>query len=140
MIQPLKAQAPDQANYLWAGLGVAAILLVGVYLAIRYLSIKIPMRPFFLATSALLALLAFTFAGSGVKELQEAGAMPITPIPGIGSVDLLGIYPTVQTLAAQGIVLAILAVGFVAASRKLRAARAQRADAPQQTRQLENTK
>jgi high-affinity iron transporter len=86
----------------------------------RYLSVKIPLRPFFIATSVLLGLLAFTFAGSGIKELQEGDVIAMTPLPGLPSVDLLGFYPTAQTLAAQAGVLVILIAGLAISFRKAR--------------------
>ncbi|MDR1851775.1 MAG: FTR1 family iron permease [Propionibacteriaceae bacterium] len=102
-----------QINQIWWGLGIGAFILVGVFVAIRVFAVKIPLRPFFLITSALLAVLAFTFAGGGVKELQEGNILPITPLPGIGSLDILSIYPTAETLGAQILVVAVI-VGLAA--------------------------
>jgi high-affinity iron transporter len=120
LYQALRARVEDTANMLWTGLGVGCVLLVGVYLAIRYLSIRIPLRPFFLATSAVLAVLAFSFAGSGVKELQEGGVVSITPVAGAPSIDLLGVYPSAETLGAQALVLAVMAGLAVFAIRRAR--------------------
>lgn len=108
--QALLARAPGSADQLWIGMAVGSVLLVGVYLAIRFLSIRIPLRPFFRATSLLLALMAFSFVGSGIKELQEGGVIPVTSLPGVPTIDLLGIYPTVETLTAQAIVLVVLLI------------------------------
>jgi len=58
-------------------------------------------------------LLAIVFAGVGVRELQEADVVGSTPILGLPAVDLLGIYPTVETLAPQ-VLLVVLALGAVA--------------------------
>jgi high-affinity iron transporter len=124
MFQPLANQAGDNAHMIWVGLGIGLVLLVGVYLAIRYLSIRLPLRPFFLATSGLLALLALSFAGAGVKELQEAGAVGITPLSGVPTIDLLGVYPSVETLAAQALVLVVMAVLGVSAMASARKAAA----------------
>jgi high-affinity iron transporter len=132
MFQPLANQAGDQASMIWYGLAIGLVVLVGVYLAIRYLSIKLPLRPFFLATSGLLALLALSFAGAGVKELQEAGAANITPLSSVPTVDILGVYPSVEPLAAQAFVLVVMvALGVFAVRRARRAAaRAGEAAAP----------
>lgn len=110
--QALLARGQTHLGAIWAGLGVGAVLLVVVYLFIRYLSIKIPLRPFFLATSLLLAVFAFTFVGSGLKELQEGNVLSVSPVAGVPSVDLLGLYPTVETLTAQAVVLALLIALF----------------------------
>jgi high-affinity iron transporter len=120
LYQALQAGARGSTAPLWAGLGAGALALVAIYVAIRYFSLRIPLRPFFIATSLLLALLAFTFAGNGVKELQEGDVLPLTPVAG-PTFDLLGVYPTAETLAAQGIVLAALATGLTLSFRHARA-------------------
>jgi high-affinity iron transporter len=93
---------------IWVGLGVGLVLLVGVYLLINRLAVRVPLRPFFLVTSALLAAMAFVFTGNAIKEFQEGGVVSVTPLAGLRSVDWLGVYPTAETLAAQGAVLAVL--------------------------------
>ena len=118
---PVIAQAGNQVHYVWVGLGVGAVCLVIVYLMIRLLAVRIPLRPFFIVTSILLAIMAITFTGSGIKELQEADAFPLTPINGAPTIDLLGIYPRVENLAAQGLVLLIIIGLFVWGSRRNRA-------------------
>lgn len=128
--QALLARSPDGANQLWLGMGIGIVLLVGVYLAIRFLAIRIPLRPFFLVTSALLALMAFSFAGSGIKELQEGGVVGVTQVAGVPSIDWLGVYPTVETLAAQGVVAAVLIVLWVVSFRRTRQQRAERSVPP----------
>ncbi|MDR0433084.1 MAG: FTR1 family iron permease [Bifidobacteriaceae bacterium] len=119
----LRSQSSGQDTMIWAGLAVGIVLLAGVYLAIRFLAIRIPTGPFFIATSGLLAIMAVAFAGSGIKELQEGGAIQITPLPGVPTVDLLGIYPSAETLATQAGVLALVVAGFWLGLRKARRAR-----------------
>jgi len=68
----------------------------------------IPLRPFFAVTSALLYYMALVFAGTGIKELQEANIVGRTVIPGFPHADLIGLYPTVETLAAQGVLVLLL--------------------------------
>jgi high-affinity iron transporter len=70
--------------------------------------LRIPLRPFFAVTSALLYYMALVFAGTGVKELQEANVLPRTLIPGFPHLDLIGLYPTVETLMAQGVLIVLL--------------------------------
>ena len=86
------------------GLGVLAIIFTLFY---RY-GVKIPMRPFFTVTSLLLYYMAFVFMGKGIRELQEGNIMPITVIPGGPHVEAMGIYPSVQTLTAQVILIVLL--------------------------------
>ena len=105
---PIISAAGDGISYVWTGLGVGAVVLVIVYLLIRFAAIRIPLRPFFTITSILLAVMAFTFTGSGIKELQEADVMPLTYLPGFPTIDLLGVYPRVENLTAQALVLIII--------------------------------
>ena len=49
--------------------------------------------------------LAVIFVGKGVAALQEAGKLPFDPVD-IPRIDLLGIYPSWQSLLAQVLVLA----------------------------------
>lgn len=124
--QALLARTSENRYLVWVGMGIGAVILVGVFLAFRFLTVRLPLRPFFLGTSILLALMAFSFAGGAIKEFQEAGVITATPVAGVSSVDLLGIYPTVETLLAQGItLLVIVALSFLG----LRSARRQAEEA-----------
>ena len=64
-------------------------------------------------TSALLYYMAFVFAGKGVRELQEGGALPVTLLPGFPHVEAMGIFPSVETLLAQIVLLALLAFALI---------------------------
>jgi high-affinity iron transporter len=119
--QALLAQTETFVNMIWLGLGVGLALLVIVYIVIRALSFRLPLKPFFLGTSALLFLMSVTFLGNGIKELQEGNAIGVTPLPFSGSVDILGIYPTAETLFPQVILLGVTAATFVIQLRKNKA-------------------
>jgi high-affinity iron transporter len=116
--QALLAQTQNYINMIWIGLAVGCVILVGVYIAIRVLSIRLPLRPFFLGTSILLFFMSITFLGNGIKELQEGSVVGVTPLPFGGSVSLLGIYPTAETLIPQLILLAVTIVTFVIQVKK----------------------
>ena len=83
--------------------GLAALFLVSF--AIFKLGLRIPLKYFFGATGTLLYVMAFIFAGNGIKELQAAGWVASTPLHFPLQVPLLGIYPTLETIAAQGLML-----------------------------------
>ena len=100
--------AAPTAGGVLAGFGVGVLALIALCLAIYRFGFRIPLRPFFAATSAVLYYMAFVFAGKGVRELQEAGIVGATPVPGAARIELLGIYPTVETLAVQAILLGAL--------------------------------
>lgn len=94
------------------GVALGAIALVGVYVVIMRLGLRIAMKPFFAVTGALLYYMAFVFAGKGIAELQEGRIVGTTVIPSLAwlRVPVLGIYPTVQSLVAQGVLVVCAAV------------------------------
>ena len=94
---------------------LSAIILIVVFLAFRFLSVKLPLKPFFLVTSILMYVLCFSFTGKGVSELQAAGVVDKTIIPWMQSleVDFLGIYATYESLIPQLVVLTAIIVFFV---------------------------
>jgi high-affinity iron transporter len=116
--QALLAGTDTHVNMIWIGLAVGGVILVVIYLLIRFLSIRIPLKPFFLGTSILLFIMSISFIGAGVKELQEGNVVGVTPVQGIGSVDILGIYPTAETLVPQIILLVLTVVLIVVQLRK----------------------
>jgi high-affinity iron transporter len=61
----------------------------------------LPLRPFFLVTSALIYYLAFKFIGSGIHALQVSGYVSATPEPFLPSSDLIGLFPTLETTIPQ---------------------------------------
>ena len=94
---------------------LSALILIIVFLAFRFLSVKLPLKPFFLVTSILMYVLCFSFTGKGVSELQAAGVVGKTIIPWMQSleVDFLGIYATYESLIPQLVVLTAIIVFFV---------------------------
>ena len=99
--QAMLADAKEHMDMVWYGLGIGTIVLAFVFVIIRFGTVKLPLRPFFICTSALMYLMAIAFAGGGVKELQEADIIPVTPVDFVHSVEILGIYPTLETLIPQ---------------------------------------
>lgn len=64
------------------------------------------------ATSSFItAVLAVVLAGKGVAGLQEAGWLGVNPVAG-PRIEVLGVFPSTETLVAQFVVLAISLVGF----------------------------
>ncbi|HXG44705.1 MAG TPA: FTR1 family protein [Gemmatimonadales bacterium] len=95
------------------GMVLGAVALALVYLAINRFGVRIPLKPFFGVTSAFLYYMAFVFAGQGVAELQEGRLVGATILEGAPRIPALGIYPTVESLALQGLLLVLLVVGLV---------------------------
>jgi high-affinity iron transporter len=111
----------SHASILWGlAAGLAALMLAT--LAILKLGLKIPLKYFFGATGTLLYTMAFIFAGNGITELQAAQWLPTTPVSAPAPIPMLGIYPTVETLAAQGLMLcAFVATSFWLARQRAKA-------------------
>lgn len=97
-----------------AGIAAGAIGLVIIYLLVNQLGLRVAMKPFFAVTGAMLYYMAFVFAGKGIAELQEAQVLPVTVIERAPRVPVLGIYPTLESLLVQGLllVLALVAAGW----------------------------
>ncbi|MDO4407979.1 MAG: FTR1 family protein [Eubacteriales bacterium] len=120
--QPMLAE--DRPDMVWAGFGVGVLCLVVVYLLIRFMSVRLPLKPFFMGTSILMAFMSISFLGAGIKELMEGGVLDsfewaiyspgwLSWIPYNDVLDILGIYPLIGTIVPQLILLAITIVTFV---------------------------
>jgi high-affinity iron transporter len=95
------------------GILIGAVVLVGVYVAISRFGVRLPLKPFFGVTSAFLYYMAFVFAGKGIAELQEGSLIPTTILTWAPRVPALGIYPTLESVVAQSVLVALLIVALV---------------------------
>jgi len=119
--QALWLQNESNHQGIIGGFVAGVVALLAATLAILKLGLRIPLKHFFGATGALLYILAFIFAGNGIKELQAAGWVPSTPLNFPPQLPLVGIYPTVETLAAQGLMLgAFIATSLWMARERIR--------------------
>jgi high-affinity iron transporter len=96
-----------------AGIAAGALALVIVYVAIDRFGMKVPLKPFFTVTSAMLYYMAFVFAGKGIADLQESGLVRVSVVSWAPRIPMLGIYPTVQSLALQLLLILLLLVAVV---------------------------
>jgi high-affinity iron transporter len=110
--QALWLQNESSHNAVLAGFLAGVVALLAATFAIFKLGLRIPLRYFFGVTGTLLYIMAFIFAGTGINQLQAAGWIPATPLNFPPPVPLLGIYPTMETLATQGLLLCL----FIATS------------------------
>jgi high-affinity iron transporter len=106
--QAMLADTQDHMDKVWYGLAVGTIVLAVIFMVIRFGSLKLPLKPFFIGTSVLMYVMAIAFAGGGMKELQEADIISVTPVDFVHSVEILGIYPTLETLIPQIIMVLIV--------------------------------
>ena len=95
------------------GMLAGAVILAVIFTMFYRFGVRIPLRQLFGATSVLLYYMAFVFMGKGMRELQEGNVLSITIIPGFPHVDLLGLYPTVETLLAQLVLVVLFLIALV---------------------------
>jgi high-affinity iron transporter len=117
------------ARAILAGFIPGALLIVALGVAIVRYGVRLPIRRVFSITNAILLYLAFTFLGKGLYNLQEAGLFSPAPLAWLPDHQVLrqlfGIYPVVQTLAAQlGFVTLVAATYLVYRARTARTAAA----------------
>jgi high-affinity iron transporter len=107
--QALLSGATERVEQHAVMLGViaGAIALAIAFVMLRKLAYLLPIGRVFAVTSVLLYAMAVIFAGQGIASFQESGVMPATFVPIIPTLPMLGVFPTVQTLIAQGVLLAL---------------------------------
>lgn len=112
---------------IWQGFAAGMMVLLVVFLVIRYTSVRIPLRPFFAITSALMAVLVVIFAGGGLHALIEGDVVSGTYVAGWPTYDFLGIYPYRETLVFQVLIAIIVVVlGIISTVRRRRTEREHR--------------
>lgn len=107
----MQAESGTESS-LWGGIIAAVFSLLALGWLILRSSIRLPLKLVFRINAAILFVLAVVFAGHGVAGLQEAGWLPVDLIA-MPSLDLLGIYPTLETLGAQLVVVALVSLIFL---------------------------
>jgi high-affinity iron transporter len=105
--------------YVAAGLILGLVVIIGVALVVRKLGKRLPLRVLFGLTMGIGAYMSIAFMGNAVREFQELGYIPTTPLLSIiprldiNLATMTGIHPTLETVVAQLILLAIYIVGSV---------------------------
>lgn len=108
----------QDAHGMWVGGLAAAAVLIVIFLILRFTSVKIPIGPFFLVTSIVMAALVVIFAGGGIHALIEGDLIEGTYLSTVPTNDWIGLYPYVETITAQVIAAIAVVVLFVVGSIK----------------------
>jgi high-affinity iron transporter len=99
------------------GLGLTAIVAALVFMANK----KLPFKKMLVTTGVLLGAVLLIMVGEEAQEMQQAGWLHTTTIHHLAIPDWAGVwfsvFPTVQTLAAQGLAAALVIGSYLAASR-----------------------
>jgi high-affinity iron transporter len=109
-----EGQSPSGFIGLIAGVLLGLALLAVVAVLIRATSVRLPLHTFFKFSGAFLFALAIVFAGNGVFELQNAGVLITTNVSWMGrGLPWAGLYPSVQVISVQGLLLAGAVLAWV---------------------------
>lgn len=96
--------------------GLIVLVIVGVLLI--KLGLRIPLKPFFLLSMAVVLYMCVKFLGTGVHSLQLAGILPSDAESWLPSVSVLGIYPSVYSTIPQMLILLFLLIALVSETAK----------------------
>ena len=103
--------------YVIAGLIIGLAVIIGVAVIINRLGRRLPLRALFALTMGIGAYMSIAFIGNAVRDLQELGIVSTTPLVGIvprldiNLATMTGIHPTLESVTAQIVLLAIYMVG-----------------------------
>lgn len=100
-----------QEKAIMAGVIIAFVIVIGMAWVLLRFSARLPIPKLFKISSIVMGALAVVLAGKGIHSFQETGHSSIHGIsfmPRVEVFELFGIFPTVETLVAQIIVLGIV--------------------------------
>jgi high-affinity iron transporter len=101
---------PEARTFMAAGVATSlGCTFLLAWMLIRF-SARLPLKTIFSTTALLMIVLSIVLVGKGLRALQEVGALSVTSVPFDLRVDLLGVFPTVETLAAQALIAAVSAI------------------------------
>jgi high-affinity iron transporter len=103
--------------YVISGLFLGLGIIVGIVFLIRKLGKKLPLRVLFALTMGVGAYMSIAFIGNAVRSFQEVGYISTTHMIGviprldINLANMTGIHPTLETVIAQILLLAVYLIG-----------------------------
>ncbi|HEX7818306.1 MAG TPA: FTR1 family protein, partial [Nitrososphaeraceae archaeon] len=115
--QAMLSYAKYMEFFVILGLILGLAVIIGVAILVRKLGKKLPLRVLFGLTMGIGAYMSITFLGNAIREFQEVGFISTTHLFGIiprfdvNLANMTGIHPTLETVVAQIILLAVYLVG-----------------------------
>jgi high-affinity iron transporter len=103
--------------YVIAGLVIGLAVIVATAIVVRKLGRRLPLKVLFALTMGIGAYMSIAFMGNAVREFQELGYISTTHLIGIvprldiNLASMTGIHPTLETIVAQVILLAVYVAG-----------------------------
>ncbi|MDH5463364.1 MAG: FTR1 family iron permease [Nitrosopumilus sp.] len=114
--QAMSGFAKYMEGYVGLGFIFGIVSLLGIYYLMKKLGKRLPLRALFGLTMGVGAYLSIAFLGNAIRELQVLELMPYTGMIGIiprldiNLAAMTGIYPTLETVIAQTILLGVYLV------------------------------
>lgn len=96
-----------QSNAIVLGVLAALVIVLALASLVLRFSAKLPIPKLFKISSFVMALLAVVLTGKGVHSFQVMNILPVHSLP-IFRLELLGIFPTIESFGAQVLVLLIV--------------------------------
>ncbi len=95
------------------GIATGAVGLGVIFYVLTRAAYHIPLGKVFNVTSILLYALAVIFVGQGVASWQESGIMSATFVSYVPEIQVLGLFPTLQSIGAQLLLIIIAVCAFI---------------------------
>ena len=115
--QAMLSYAKYMEWYVVAGFVLGLAVIVTTAIMVRKLGRRLPLRVLFALTMGIGAYMSIAFMGNAIREFQELGYVSTTPLIGIvprldiNMATMTGIHPTLESIIAQVILLAVYVVG-----------------------------
>jgi high-affinity iron transporter len=108
---------PATRGFVLAGvISALALVFLVAWLLMRFAA-RLPVRTLFAVSSSLMGILAVILAGKGLHSLQESGVLSMTDMPFTLRIDLIGLYPTLETVLFQAIILMLAVILWIYSRR-----------------------
>lgn len=93
---------------------VVALLVLAIFALVLFkASGKIPIHKFFAVATVLIYVLAFKIIGVSLHTLQLRDSVSTTIVDGLPVVNIIGFYPTVETMLGQAILLVLVVATII---------------------------
>ncbi len=103
----LVLDSPEGKGAIVLGIAVGLVALALLVVVMQQLGRRLNPRPVMTASGILLTALAISLVGQGIRALQEGGFIGLTPIK-MPSLPAIGIFPTIQGIFTQAVVLCLV--------------------------------
>lgn len=104
-------------SFMATGVITSFALVIGLAWLLVKCSTRLPIRTLFSASSFLMTGLAVILVGKGFHALQETGLLGVTVTPFQLRWELVGFYPTMETVIAQSTIIAVAVLLWLYSSK-----------------------